>query len=90
MDAFHYGPPEPRVYICPDCGQEHTDYGQKPDCWPRSETEKLMERIAALEARVTELETLEKARRYSARVREQIELEQKALEEKWKQPGRWW
>lgn len=89
MDAFRYGPPEPRVYICPDCGEEHTDYGQKPDCWPRSETEKLMERLAALEARVTELETLEKARRNWARAKERVEMEQKALEQKWLQSGRW-
>jgi len=32
-----------------------------------------MERIAALEARVTELETLEKARRNWARARERVE-----------------
>lgn len=75
MDVFHYGPPEPRVYTCPRCGEEHLDDGQKPPCVPRSDMERLLERLATLEARVTELEVLEKARRSWARAKERVEAE---------------
>ncbi len=61
MDVFHYGPPEPEPYICPRCGEEHLNDGQKPSCLPRTEAEKLLERIGALEARVLELEIWNRA-----------------------------
>lgn len=47
---------EPKTYLC-DCGQEHTDYGDKPPCWPQSPVEKLEGLIRQLEGRIAELET---------------------------------
>lgn len=50
MDAlYHPGPPEPRVYICSNCGEEHVDYGDMPPCMERTKIQALEDRIRWLE-----------------------------------------
>lgn len=77
------GPLEPAEYVCPRCGEIHLDDGTKPPCIPRTETERLLERIMELEARVTELEVREQARFDWKRARERVEAEMEYRYNKW-------